>query len=885
VLSILSSGDPAGIASGRIARARLALARAVVAFALVASTTIAVAQSDPAPAVTPAPVATPTPVAAPPPAGDSAFTGTRTESPLSGTLPKPNMAASSGTATPAASRPKIAQIVVRGGKTTASETVGFYLGLKAGDPYDEELVKRNFTKLWDSGLFEDVSLEKETSPAGVILVANVVERPTVADLEFRGNKKLTTSQLKDKLKEGKIEIRVGAPVSLRDVAKAKSVLLEAYKAEGFRSVAIDATTENITDLQRRIVFLIDEGDKIKIESIVFTGNTVFGQVKLRYSMSKTKQAHWWRFFDSKSTYNQSGYEEDVEALRTVYQNAGYKDVVIKDPVLDVYVTNPKEKRPEKINRRVRMTIPIVEGEKFFFGKVTVDGSTVFKPEILERFFPYKPGAPMNRAIIADGMKAVDAVYRSRGYIYAFMNPENTEKPNHIVDVVVKLTEGDQYRLGRIEFTGNKTTRDKVLRRELQVYEGDIMDMESFKKSLFKVTQLGYFKIEEDPDFRVNAEKKTVDVSIKGTDTNRNEVQFGAGYSELDGLFGQFQFSTRNFLGRGDTLGLQFQRGNRSNFFDISFSEPWFLDKRMSIGGSIFDRSLDYTDVAGGLNEKSKGVNFSVGYGLGLFDLFSMFYGYTDTNSTYQVYPPPAPPGGGFLPVAYATYAGTTSAVTPGYRYDSRNDPFDPTRGMKIGLSVSVAGGPFGGDFSYYKLSANITRYIPVGKKSNFAFNLDMGLLKAYAGTQDPAETEEDSRIPLFERYRIGGDRSVRGFKFGSIYPIDSNNRAFFSSAGALLGGDRFLVFNSEYVYAVAGPLKIAAFFDAGNAWLEGQAANLLAMRSAVGLEMRVFLPIFQAPLRFIYGVNLDPKNIKDQAGNIIQSESRTDFEFSIGTTF
>ncbi|HEX2758594.1 MAG TPA: outer membrane protein assembly factor BamA [Thermoanaerobaculia bacterium] len=813
------------------------------------------------------------------------FGATRPESPLTGTMPKASMALAPEPAAPAADRPKILQILVRGGKTTAPETVGFYLGVKAGDPYDDDLIKRNFSKLWDSGLFEDVTLEKETSPAGVVLVATVVERPTVADLEFRGNKKLTTSQLKDKLKEGKAEIRVGAPVSLRDVAKAKAVLLEAYKAEGFRSAAIDATTENVSDLQRRIVFLVDEGDKIKIKSIVFTGNTVFGQAKLRYAIHKTKQAHWWRFFDSKSTYNQAGYEEDVEALRKVYQDVGYKDVVIKDPLLEVFVRNPSEKRPEKINRRVNITIPIVEGEKFYFGKVTVEGSTVFRPELLERFFPYKAGKPMSRLVIADGMKAIDSIYRSRGYIYVFMNPENTEKPKHVVDVAVKITEGDQYRLGRIEFTGNKTTRDKVLRRELQVFEGDIMDMETFKKSLFKVTQLGYYKIEEDPDFRVNAEKKSVDVSIKGTDTNRNEVQFGAGYSQLDGLFGQFQFSTRNFLGRGDTLGLQFQRGNRSNFFDISFAEPWFLDQRMSIGGSVFSRTLDYSDVAGGLDQRSKGATLSLGYGLGIFDVASIFYGFTDQKSTYQVYPPPPPPGGGTVPVAFATYSGKTSAVTPGYRYDSRNDPFDPTRGMKVGVSLSIAGGPFGGDFSYYKLSANATRYLPFGRKGNFAFNLDLGLLRAYSGEQDPAEIGYDSRIPLFDRYRIGGDRSVRGFKYGSIYPLDSQNRAFFTSTGALLGGDRFLVFNAEYVYTVAGPLKLAIFFDAGNTWLEGQSPALGSLRKSTGLEMRVLLPIFQAPLRFIYGINLAPKDIKDQAGNVIQTESRTDFAFSIGTTF
>jgi outer membrane protein insertion porin family len=781
--------------------------------------------------------------------------------------------------------PQLIQIVVKGGKTTAPETIGFYLGVKVGDPYDDEQIKRSFTKLWDSGLFEDVSLEKEVTQQGVILTANVVERPTIADLEFRGNKKLTTSQLKDKLKEGKAEIRVGAPVSLRDVAKAKSVLLDAYKAEGFRSAVVEAQLETVSPAQRRVVFNVDEGDKMKIESINFTGNTVFGQQRLRNAMKKTATAHWWRFFDSKSTYNQASYDEDVESLRKTYQDAGYKDVVVKDAILDTMVVNPREKRPDKIKRRVKLTIPIVEGERWYFGKLNVEGSTVYKPEVLEKFFGYRSGKPLSRAVLADGMKSIEAIYRSRGYIYVFMNPEYAEKPNRVVDVTVKIAEGDQYRLGRVEFQGNKTTRDKVLRRELQLYEGDIMDMETFKKSIQKVTQLGYFKVEEDPDFKVNSEKKTVDISIKGTDTNRNEVQFGAGYSQLDGLFGQFQFNTRNFLGRGDTLGLQFQRGNRSNFFDISFSEPWFLDQRMSIGGAIFNRTLDYSDVAGGLDQRSRGANVSLGIGLGLWDVMSLFYGFTDTKSRYQVYPPPGPPGSGYTPPAFADYTGKTSAITPGYRYDSRNDPFDPTRGMRYGASVTVAGGVLGGDFSYVKPALNFTTYVAATKASNFAVNLELGMIRPYDSEAQRAAGRDS--IPIFERYRIGGDRSVRGFKYGAIFPVDDQNRAFFDQNGALLGGDRFMVFNLEYVYQLAGPLKLAAFFDAGNAWIEGQTFNPLDLRTSVGLEMRIFLPIFQAPLRFIYGVNLHPIVILDRAGKPLANgeESKTDFQFSIGTTF
>ena len=809
------------------------------------------------------------------PAPAPTLTPTPPPFPLSGSMPSPVLGQEA--APQAGAAPKIVEIVTKGGKTVTPETIAFYLGVKVGDPYVPSAVRRNFGRLWDSGLFEDLNLEKEDVPGGVRLIAVFVERPTVADLEFRGNKKLTASQLKDKLKEGKAEIKLGAPVSLRDVSKAKSVLVEAYKAEGFRSASIETSIEPVAENTRRVVFLIDEGDKLKIESIRFTGNTVFGQQALRNAMQKTAVDHWWRFYDSKSTYNQASYDEDVENLRKAYQNKGYKDVVIKDAILDVYVANPKQTKPEKIKRRVRITIPVVEGDRFYFGTVKVEGSTVFQPARLERIFQYKPGKPLSYAVLTDGIKVIDAGYRSRGYIYAFMNPEFTEKPNHVVDVTVRITEGDQYRLGRVEFSGNKTTRDKVLRREFPINEGDIMDMETFKKGLQKVTQLGYFKLEEDPDFRVNPDSKTVDVTVKGSDVNRNEVQFGAGYSQPQGLFGQFQFSTRNFLGRGDTLGLQFQRGSSSNFFDVSFTEPYFLDKRMSLGGAIYNRSYQYLDVQ---DQRTRGVNASLGLGLGLWDMAQLFYGFTDYKTQYQVFPPPQPPGGGTPPIAYSTFTGTTSAITPGYVYNSTNDPFDPSRGKRIAFSLAVAGGPLGGDFSYFMPSASFTWYIPATRTSNFAFNIAGAYIKPYSGTE----------VPIFLRQRLGGDRSIRGYKFGAIVPVEYRNgkyHAFFDSQGALLGGNKMYYFNIEYVYAVAGPLKLAVFFDAGNTWIEFQPFTPFKLVASYGLEARIFLPIFQAPLRFIYGINLNPITIYDQRGFPIPNgtQSKSNFTFTIGSTF
>ena len=820
------------------------------------------------------PQSAPTPAPTPAPATLDLRPGGRPAvpaSPLAGALPP----APALTTAPEGGGERVAEIAVRGGKTVTPETVGFYLGVKVGEPYDADRLRRAFPKLWESGLFEDLRLEKEAAPGGVRVVAVVVERPRVGDLEFRGNKKLTTSQLKDKLKEGKVEIRVGSPLSLADVSKGKGVLMEAYKSEGFRSAVVDTALEPLGENEKRVVFLVDEGDKIKIESIDFTGNTIFSDARLRRAMKKTRQRRFYQFWDSKDVYNQASYEEDVESVKKVYQNAGYKDVVAKDPVIETFVVNPKETRREKVRRRARIEIPLVEGERFYFGDVKVEGASVFPGDRLLRFFDWRPGKPLKRAALVDGIKTLDEIYRGRGYIYAFMNPEYTERPGegNLVDVVIRVTEGEMFRVGRVEFTGNKTTRDKVLRREIPLFEGDVLDMESFKKGLLKLSQLGYFKIEEDPDFRVDPEKKVVDVTVKGIDTNRNEIQFGAGYSQLDGVFGQFQFSTRNFLGRGDTLSAQFQRGGYSNFFDLSFVEPWFLDKRMSVGGSIFNRSLEYLDV----DQETKGVNLSFGLGLGLFDGLSVFYGFTDTKSRYQVYPAPTPPGAGIPPTAYADYIGKTSAISPGYRYDSRNDPFDPTRGRRFSMQTTVAGGPLGGDFAYVKPVGTATSYFRTGKKSHFAVNVEGGLIRAYDGKE----------IPLFERFRVGGDRSVRGFEYGSIYPLDDDDKAFFTPAGALLGGDKYMVLNAELVYYVAGPLKFVVFFDAGNAWHESQSFNPLKMRTSSGVELRMFLPIFQSPLRFIYGVNLDPKVIKGPDGSPLTGaeEKSSEFQFSIGTTF
>jgi outer membrane protein insertion porin family len=837
----------------------------VAAWLAAAAVALGVARGqEPAPTLPPLPIPTPAPAPAP-----------------SEVAPPP--------ATSTATGERIVGIRVVGYQTVSPDTIAHYLGIKVGEPYDPEVIKKNFPALWEVGLLENARIDAERGPDGVTLVVTIEERPIVKEIEFEGNKKLSTSQIKDALKENKIELHVGAPLSLREIARARSGIADLYLASGFRSATVEYKVEDITKTEKKVVFIIDEGEKVKIESIQFTGNAHVSAQGLRNAMTKTKVAVFWRFLSENTVYNQANYEADVESLKNLYQSKGYKDVVVKDAILDVYVVNPNAD-PKKIKRRVRITIPIVEGDKFFTNEITItaiqangqpteSGQTqVFPPEQLKKlFFELKPGSVLNRDRLVEALAGIETMYKSRGYVYSYPDPQFTEVGgDHRVDVNVRIFEGEKFYLGRLEVAGNTNTRDKVIRREFALDEGDVFDMDAVKKSVTKIQQLGYFKMSEEPQFSPHPEEKKIDVLIKGQETSRNEIQFGAGYSGFDGFFGQFSFQTRNFLGRGEIIGASAQLGKVSNFFDLSYTVPWFMDRNQSVGVSLFRRNVDYLSQ----EEKRLGGSIFYGKGIGLFDSASILYSYEDITANFPVRAAPTPPGQPPPPTKFTETKGTTSSFTPGYRYDSRNDPFDPTRGLRLSASVQIAPNLLGGTSSFIKTIGGGTIYLPVRfpRGAILALNAEIG----YAGAFNSVE------LPIFERFQLGGEQSLRGFQQGAIVPVNPKTYEVFTDPlGRVLGGNKFFVFNVEYQFLSIGPAKLLAFVDVGNNYFDTQSFDLSWVRSSAGAELRIFLPIFQAPLRFIYAFNLHPIQPIDQFGFPISylTEKPSGFTFSIGRTF
>jgi outer membrane protein insertion porin family len=764
------------------------------------------------------------------------------------------------------------QIVERfeavGNASVASDTIRVYLGISPGDLYDPAAIQRNFTNLWQTGLFDDIRVETEPGDTGVVVRVIVKERPRIGSVEYRGNKELNQQKINEALERDKIDLHVGSTIEQTLIRRAAESIKRAYTEGGFEGVSVDALTEDMQEPgEKKIVFAISEGVKAKVASIQFTGNERFSDRRLRGVMKEVKTHNIITWIRKKNLYIPSKLDEDLEHVKNYYQDHGYYDIAFGDPQITT------------AGKRVRITIPVKEGEVHTFGNVTVTGNSVFTSEQIIGNWPISQGQTLSRKPIQARIDAFDEAYRMRGYIYAYVDPEYVDRGNNVVDVNVRVFEGEQFRLGRLEFEGNTTTKDKVLRREIFLEEGQIMDMETFKQSLYKLGQLGYFKVTDNPDFKVNQESKTVDILVKGVEEGKNDVQFGGGYSEGGGFFLQANFATRNFLGEGENFSLGYQRGARTNFFSIAYSDPWFLDTPNSLGISLYNRET-VLPQAFGYEQRGKGGTIAYGYRLRRFDSLGVVYGYERARSIYETVEDPDPNGN--IPVpAVSDLRFTTSSIAPSYRYDSRDNPFDSMRGARMNVNLAYSGGPLGGTINMFKPSFGVTKFFRMSRRSSFSMNVEGGYIVPFGKDDDCAYTYEELNnkvtqlcIPTTERFLVGGESSVRGFRYGTLGPFESYP-GFGGSTLRPAGGYSYHTYNFEYLYRVNDPIRLVLFADAGKAYGYKETFDFEKLRYSFGAEMRVFLPVFQFPLRFIYAFNPSPEKTDDFE----------EFQFTIGNTF
>ena len=747
----------------------------------------------------------------------------------------------------------VEKVEIAGNDRVTTETVLYYLTVREGDLYSADQFRRDFRVLWSTGFFSNIKFEETQGTRGKIVKVTVEENPVVRAVTFKTGKKIKEKDIVEKLKEKDQSILPYSYYSAFKVQRIKDTITELLYEKGLLASKIETETvkqgKNEVDVQIRI----DEGPKLRVGEVVFDGGLKVPASTLKWSMKDNRPHSLFNWVAGKDVFKQNKLEEDVEVIKKKYQELGYMEASVGQPRTEEFVRRSVLFKKQKM---IRLVFPVTPGYLYRTGEVKVEGSKALNAKNLRNLVKLKTGEIYSTKDREKSIDDMGEVFRDFGFVYAQVIPvENLDPKNKIVNVTFNVNEGEVAFLNRLEFRGNAYTKDKVIRREMIIREGDRFSFSLFKNSILRIKQLGLVDLEKDPDIKPNPDDPTkMDVQVNVKEMQRNNIQFTAGYSGYEGPFVAFSYSTVNFLGAGENVELAIQTGKLVKNYSFGFSEPYLFDKPITAGFNVYDRKTDYSTY-GLYKQLTRGVDLSLG---------SRLFGMWRTNLTYTIQRVEIDyPEGSF----YQQYYGQVgkyyeSSITPMLWRSTIDSPLTPTRGTLYSASVKYAGSFLGGAVDMIKPQLEFTHYRPVlgrGPKSHvIGVHAQYQFVRALHGT----------RVPYWERFFLGGERSIRGYEVYSIGPVDAN--------GYRLGGEKSLVLNAEYIIPVGGPLYAIFFYDRGNSVDYGSTLAWKDMYSSMGLEARLFIPALRVPFRLIFSYN----NKK-----IFADDPDFAFRFAVGTTF
>lgn len=743
----------------------------------------------------------------------------------------------------------IEKIDVIGNKRIGRDTILFYMKSREGDEFNEELIYSDFKTLWSTGFFSDIRIEKENGSSGCILKIYVEENPVVKNVEYKKSKSIKEEDIRNKLKEKNISLLPYSYYSPYKIMKVEEVIKELLQSKGLVNGKVNTKIKKEKG-EFEISFEIDEGSKVRVGEIAFEGNKRLSSKALRKGMKEIKKHGIIAWITSKDVYSQEKLEKGLEKLKEFYQSKGFMEVKIGNP------------RTEKIKKRdiflskkemVKLIIPVEEGPQYRLGSINISGNKVLPAKVLESILKMKKGYVYNVKKRNKGIEEIQKLYGEGGYFYAQIMPiENLDPEKRLVHLELHVQENDQCFLGKLEFKGNSFTKDFVIRREWLIREGDVFNTKLFELSLKRVKQLGLVDFEKFPDVKPDpSDHRKINVSMEVKELQRSSIQFTGGYSGLEGPFVALSYQTVNFLGGGEVFDATLHTAKWAKSYKLGFSEPYLFDLPMTVGLNLYDTSLEYRWL---YTRRDKGIDFTFSTRIYRFFRFDISY----TNAFIEV----KDVNEDILwsmPWYYWTIGKQRfSSILPTIYYSSIDSPIDPTEGSLYLLSVKYSGTFLGGDIHLWKPTFEWKHFRRIWRNHVLGFHFESSFIKPL----------RDQEIPFWERLYMGGDYSLRGFEYYTIGPRNE--------LGALIGGDKSLLFNFEYQIPIGGPLKAVFFYDVGNVYRIGKKIDLRDVYSCVGLEARIFVPQLRIPMRLIFSYN--PRIARPE-------DSHYAFRFAIGTTF
>lgn len=822
----------------------------------------------------------------------------------------------------------VERIEFEGNRRIRQDTLKARIFTRDGDPYNEETLRRDFQALWNTQYFEDVKLRVEDSPDkpnAKIVIFEVKERPVIRRIRYDGIHSISESDILDRFKDKKVGLTVESQFDPTRIKKAEVVLKELLAEHGRQFATVTPEYEKIASSNAVIlVFKINEGPKVKVGQIHFAGNHAFSDRKLIRAMHNDRPYAIPLYITEinvmSKTYDHDKLIEDIEVgIRGLYQDNGYFKVVVKDPVLENVDTMGWRWGIPVVTGRtpgkaVNITIPIDEGERYYMGTLKIastdpDKALSLKADALKTVFPLKQGDLFSTAKIRKALDEYTKIYGQYGFIDFVPTPEtDIDEQTKKINVTMKFDEGKQYYVHRIDFSGNTTTRDKVIRRQLLIDEGQLFNKRAWELSILRINQLDYFdKIdaEKNVEIKRNTKQGTVDLLLKLKEKGKQSIGLQGGVSGLAGGFIGLTYQTNNFLGLGETLTLSAQVGQYQRNLMFGFTEPYFLDRPISTGFTVFstlykfDQAQQAAQLTGqqvsinpqyiqDYNQNSTGFTMFANYGLKkhVFTHVGLTYGLTRTNiSTYNASSELL-----FTQLQYSSIAGPSaldgiiaSTITGTISYNTINNPINATSGKSYFYSLAFTGGPIGGNVNTITNIGELKYFHPVNHKRNaIGVRLLGGFTTGYGGKE----------VPPYSRFYLGGENDLRGFDIRAVSPVAyipnvvnqtlsvsaPPNLPPYSSCGltgcalnvpvlvktiTFPGGDTQGVLNLEYRIPIAGPVAMSLFNDIGTVGILRKQALLLSPSGIDNINAQFPLVNQQAQLQIAPGTNF---KLRDSAG-------------------
>jgi len=716
-----------------------------------------------------------------------------------------------------------------------------------GKPVSRTAIDSDLRSIYALGYFRDIEARVEQDGELDTLVYEVDERPLVRKIRTLGNEELKSSKIR-----GVLTLRIPGILRAQDLIESENAIRAMYKEEGFYAVEVSSRVDVSPGNEATVYFDITEGKKVTIDDIEFEGNTVFSDRKLR-SFIQTKE--WWIFswITSGGKYNEGMLQNDLMIIRDQYFNVGHVRVDIKQPHIVL-----SEDRTE-----MDIFIEIDEGPQYNLGSVDIKGDLLLEKQEMLDMLDFTPGEVFSREKMRNNMDRLDSMYSNRGYAYVNVVPQTLiDDETKEVNLTFNVEQGIQVEIGRINISGNTKTRDKVIRREMTLVEGDLFSSGRLESSKKRVNNLGFFsEVNVDSIPREDDESiMDVDVDVKEQPTGNFSIGFG--YSSTDGFIGQGSVSQDNFLGKALQLNLAGSFGGDYTNYRVGLLNPYFMDKNLALGFDAYrtDREWDeYTVESTGGNLK---LGLPLSYETRLFFVYKLEQQEIYDVSPYSSWYIREQEGESTISSLYASISRNTTDFRP-----------DPSSGFMSEFSVEFAG--IGGTEKFVKTIVDHRHFFPIKWGIVFSPHAQIGYVTGYG----------DKDVPLDERFFLGGINTIRGFETREVGPRQPRRVPVFDEDENLtyvpsttefdyIGGEKIAYANLELIFPLLkeAQLKGLLFFDIGNAWDEDE-EYFSDMRYSVGLGIRWQSPL--GPLRLEWGYNLDPYEYEDDSV----------FDFSIGKFF